>query len=272
MKKDELDKLVKEIGKESAKNIFNDLMKNDWKNEEIEDKQALEKIFGVNLKYGLFPGSGSSKRKSGISDSECFKSYLKSWGKTYFDFKNPSERKGHKIKAPYDSMIYFLLSRVYGIDGLSKEQMKKAHESAMQAENLIGLLLEEFIAKMICHQNNGWVWCRGSTMASVDFLFLKGEKSEFLQIKNKFNTENSSSDKIRDKKPVNIKVWHRLENEADPNGGAKADWDDLRKMVSEPLGTKESDFETLSEDEFQRFVDKAAECNKDLIYRGEKRS
>jgi len=82
----------------------------------------------------------------------------------------------------------------------------EAHRMSMQAENIVGNLLEAYIARLF--ELKGWVWCCGETMRSVDFLKdVEGEDIRLLQIKNRDNSENSSSAAIR--AGTKIEKWYR---------------------------------------------------------------
>ncbi|PLS67519.1 MAG: hypothetical protein CV045_13160 [Cyanobacteria bacterium M5B4] len=74
----------------------------------------------------------------------------------------------------------------------------------MSAENILGLLLEEFLAEKLA--DYGWYCCWGESVQHVDFCNVDGS---LLQVKNRSNTENSSSSKVRIKQP--IEKWHRVD-------------------------------------------------------------
>ena len=75
----------------------------------------------------------------------------------------------------------------------------------MASENIVGDILERYIASII--EPKGWIWCAGSIIKSVDFIRKNNDKWELLQIKNRDNSENSSSKAIRD--GTSIKHWFR---------------------------------------------------------------
>ncbi len=119
----------------------------------------------------------------------------------------------------------------------------KHHRLSMAAENLIGTLLERYIATIT--QPIGWIWCCGSTVKATDFIGQQGHL--LLQVKNRSNSENSSSSGIRVSMAqygVNIAKWHRI----DANSGATR-W--------EQFPDNGATFE-LSEEGFQSFVRDAA--------------
>ncbi|MBE9040034.1 SinI family restriction endonuclease [Oscillatoriales cyanobacterium LEGE 11467] len=84
------------------------------------------------------------------------------------------------------------------------EQISYAHRLSMSAENIQGLLLEEFLAEELAHY--GWFCGWGETIRFVDFCNLDGS---LLQVKNRSNSENSSSSRVRSDRP--IEKWYRIE-------------------------------------------------------------
>jgi hypothetical protein len=95
-------------------------------------------------------------------------------------------------------------------ESVAPEDLEKvciAHRLSMQAENIVGKLLERYIARFL--EPKGWVWCAGETLRSVDFM--KDEDTsdvKLLQVKNRSNSENSSSSAIRAQ--TTIKKWYRI--------------------------------------------------------------
>ena len=47
-------------------------------------------------------------------------------------------------------------------------QWEAAHRESMAAENLIGLMLESYVATLL--EPEGWIWCCGNTVRAIDFL------------------------------------------------------------------------------------------------------
>lgn len=84
--------------------------------------------------------------------------------------------------------------------------MSYAHRLGMSAENILGLMLEEFLANNL--KEHGWYCAWGETVRSVDFVH---ENGALLQIKNRSNSENSSSSAIRD--GTRIQKWYRIKAE-----------------------------------------------------------
>jgi SinI restriction endonuclease len=89
------------------------------------------------------------------------------------------------------------------------------HALFMLLENKVGVILEHYLASRL--EPLGWVWCSGDFVSKVDFIKLEEDGSySLLQIKNKDNTENSSSSKGRG----NVPKWKRLKGKK-----AKPNWD-----------------------------------------------
>lgn len=84
------------------------------------------------------------------------------------------------------------------------EQIKYAHRLSMSAENIQGLLLEEFLAEQLGEY--GWYCCWGESVRHVDFCNVDGS---LLQVKNRSNSENSSSSRVRINQP--IEKWYRID-------------------------------------------------------------
>jgi hypothetical protein len=78
----------------------------------------------------------------------------------------------------------------------------------MGAENLVGDLLERYLASVL--EPHGWIWCSGAMVKAVDFILppsTSGGAWRMLQVKNRDNSENSSSSAIR--AGTEIEKWHR---------------------------------------------------------------
>lgn len=107
-----------------------------------------------------------------------------------------------------DELVSVILEEYFKVprDELAKAQ--EQHLLAMGAENLVGNLLERYIASVA--ETFGWIWCSGSVVRSVDFLKPPDGQVyswRLLQIKNRDNSENSSSSAVRD--GTTIEKWYR---------------------------------------------------------------
>jgi hypothetical protein len=164
------------------------------------------------------------------------------------DFFYARERRAAlpKVKTIADPALDVVLETMGKVSQKSLKTVSNHHRKAMAAENVLGELLEGYLAEVLSTQ--GWVWCSGNCMFGIDF-FKPGCPVELLQIKNRSNSENSSSSKVRKliKErgcPVEIKKWHRIS----ANSG-KTNWLKLQ-------GNKDGNI--ASEAQFQEFIRKYA--------------
>ena len=107
-----------------------------------------------------------------------------------------------------DELVSLVINEYYEIPEASLERAKNEHLFSMAAENIIGLLLEHYLASIL--EKRGWVWCSGASVRAVDFIKPPKNNNErwiALQVKNRDNSENSSSSAIRD--GTDIKKWFR---------------------------------------------------------------
>ena len=131
----------------------------------------------------------------------------------------------------------------------------------MSAENIQGNLLEEYIASKV--RPYGFLWCDGNIVRAVDFCNTDG--SCMLQIKNKSNTENSSSSNIRE--GTSIEKWYRLGTRT-RNGVKTPDykWETLNDLINQhkTQGRNLSPCR-MSEQDYCRFLVEKATANTCLI-------
>ena len=107
-----------------------------------------------------------------------------------------------------DEMVSVILNEYFGVPASDLERIKKGHSLSMGAENLVGDLLERYLAKVL--EPQGWIWCSGSMVKAVDFIKPPSDERglwRMLQVKNRDNSENSSSSAIRD--GTTIEKWFR---------------------------------------------------------------
>jgi len=174
--------------------------------------------------------------------------YIQKWVKKYYDgyHNRPSKRVSGAIGTKPDKIVDTMVAaRLSKLSSDLISMVRDAHRLSMSAENLLGLLLEEFIADTL--QAKGWHCCWGKTIKSVDFCTDKGL---LLQVKNRSNTENSSSSKVR--VGTNIIKWYRVNAN---NGTFK--WDALNEL------TDSSEF---SEESFILFVKKTIGTNNACLF------
>lgn len=152
-------------------------------------------------------------------------------------FRNrPSVRVSKETKTKPDRVIDQVISgRIRNITNEMLDDIRFAHKISMGAENIIGSILEEYIHWAL--RQYGWSICWGNCFKAVD---LCSNGGKLIQIKNKSNTENSSSNKIR--VGTEIQKWYRM----NANTGNFC-WDKLIQLTGCPKGT-------LSEDQFEGFA------------------
>lgn len=130
-----------------------------------------------------------------------------SWLKKYRD--SYENRISRRISQPpgtvADPIVNTIINaRLTRLTADHLEQIKYAHRLSMSAENIQGLLLEEFLAEQLGEY--GWYCCWGESVRHVDFCNVDGS---LLQVKNRSNSENSSSSRVRINQP--IEKWYRVD-------------------------------------------------------------
>lgn len=104
-----------------------------------------------------------------------------------------------------DQMVSVVMQVVYGYPESDAMRMELEHQHAMSSENIVGALLERYIAYTM--EAHGWVWCAGDFVKAVDFIKWTANGWSAVQVKNRDNTENSSSSAIRN--GTDIDKWFR---------------------------------------------------------------
>jgi len=123
-----------------------------------------------------------------------------------------------------DEMVTLILQEVYGYSVEEAERVKIDHQRTMLAENCVGNLLERYLDSVL--RPHGWYWCCGSLVKSIDFILEEHQGVWFeLQVKNRDNSENSSSSRVR--QGTSIHKWFRsFSKKRDTN------WDKLPSVMS----------------------------------------
>lgn len=107
-----------------------------------------------------------------------------------------------------DEVVSFILHHYFALPLEGIKRAQKEHQLSMAAENMVGDLLERYLASIL--ETQGWVWCSGSVVKAVDFIKppqSSGDPWRRLQVKNRINSENSSSSAIRS--GTSIEKWFR---------------------------------------------------------------
>lgn len=118
----------------------------------------------------------------------------------YFAGYRASDFPGRPGTVP-DQIVSEVMQAAYGYSVAECERIKLDHQRAMCAENCVGALLERYLDSVL--RAHGWHWCCGDFVRAVDFLRpLPAGGWELLQVKNRDNSENSSSSAIRQGTPI----------------------------------------------------------------------
>ena len=189
------------------------------KNVELaEYKHKIDKLFtfALHTDPGLFPKINIEEKKE--APLELCNLYIAQWIKKYIDDRsNPAVKKPLKNYGQKDQA---LVNRIAATnkDSNTLSNYLVGHFLYMSAENMNGSILEEYLATVL--EPRGWYWCAGTTLRAIDFCYFneneKDSKVTLLQVKNKYNTENSSSSAIRD--GTEIKKWYRLKQPRKASG------------------------------------------------------
>lgn len=142
-----------------------------------------------------------------------------------------------------DSAVSVILQQCCGFTPGQTEQIKVEHQLSMSAENLVGALLERYIAQVL--EPHGWVWCAGDFVRAIDFIkYNKSTKLwEAVQIKNRDNTENSSSSAIRH--GTTIEKWFRTYSKPSKKRATNTNWENFPEVEFR---------DQLSEEGFLQFI------------------
>lgn len=189
-----------------------------------------------------------------------YERYIERWIKSYSDAENnaPSKHIANPKSSCSDPAVKKLVEIATGVSESEANKQERHHNLFMSAENIQGDLLEEYIAINV--RQFGWLWCKGNILRAVDFCSEDG--SAYLQIKNKNNTENSSSSPIRE--GTEIKKWFRLGTSK--QGGIcfpAYKWSSLNDIINKNNKSKKTC--NLSEESYITFVSKVAAENKQIV-------
>lgn len=147
-----------------------------------------------------------------------------------------------------------VLGACYGYNQETLEIIKQQHQESMQAENVVGGLLERYLDSKL--HPHGWFWCCGNFVKAIDFLKLNEDGSWVaIQIKNRDNTENSSSSKIRE--GTEIKKWFRTFSK-DTKAAREVGYTNWHNLPAEMQGYG------LSEQDFLDYIDRYIKSSKKL--------
>ncbi len=187
-----------------------------------------------------------ARSRTELSLEDCVKQWV-----TYFILGYNERISVHRSNRPGtvpDPAVAIIVAA--GLRCCNKElidQIVFTHRLSMSAENILGLLLEEFIFSKISPY--GWALAWGETIKSVDFCNAEGL---LLQVKNRSNSVNSSSSQVRNGRPI-----QKCFRGSATSGRSR--WPLLQNIVGNQPGLN------LSETEFQRFITITLDRNPDAL-------
>ena len=162
--------------------------------------------------------SWRSKNKPSIADIQG----LNALAAKFFNGFRRSDFPAEPRTIP-DEMVSIVMQYAYGYSPEQCQKIKIEHQYSMCAENCVGSLLERYLDSVLRPQ--GWYWCCGDFVKAIDFISKdRNGKWLALQIKNRDNTENSSSSAIRN--GTQIQKWFRSFSK---KGGTN--WDNLPELM-----------------------------------------
>jgi hypothetical protein len=168
---------------------------------------------------------------------------VEKWFKKYEDGKlsKPSLRASNLPGTTPDPIIEKIIqARITTLNSEDLNKITYAHRLAMSGENILGLLLEEYLSIEL--SDYGWYCCWNSIVRHVDFVNIDGS---LLQIKNRSNSENSSSSRVRIDQPID--KWYRVDA---TSGNYK--WQELNDKFNT---------DRFSEEAFELFVRETVRSN-----------
>ena len=229
--------------KMSIENYCNEILSELTPVYDMED--SLKEAFINVIKYlNQYPENLSVRSKKNIPDVKT-KEGIEKLAISYFaGFYSPTIPKLPQTVP--DEMVSFIMRKVFGYSKEESDIIKKTHLESMASENAVGTLLERYLDSEL--RKSGWAWCCGNFVKAIDFIKYENGVWYELQIKNRSNTENSSSSKIRE--GTSIHKWYRTEAST-----GETMWNQLPEIMKN---------NNLSEDGFQAFVEKYLEDNINL--------
>lgn len=221
----------------------------------VQESDDLFIIFNAALNIlQLFP-------QKTLSDSESsLENYLKKWAEGYYSFTLPSKREKSPKATCSDPAIKEMVRAICQFSEQEAELESAIHDLFMAAENVQGNLLEEYIAERT--KEFGWIWCYGETLRAVDFCSYDG--NYLLQIKNKNNTENSSSSAIRI--GTTVRKWFRLGSKrVDGEYVPDFKWDVLNEIINSKRKPGVDKLCDMNEVDYHDFLNKVMNENPKII-------
>ena len=219
----------------------------------LENSQAI--CGEINLDWDLVecivqacianPGLVSARRAAAAdSQRDKIQKWLTKINNGYLN--RPSQKTDTPMTTISDPLIDIIFDEY---DYENVDDIRINHRNSMKVENTLGSLLEEYIHTNIFR--TCWRVAWGESVRAID-LVRCGDEETFvlLQVKNKYNSENSSSGDIRT--GTTIEKWHRL------NRDGSTGWAELCSI----LGLEDN---AMSENQYRIWVRQQIFDNQEMI-------
>ncbi|MCE2613738.1 SinI family restriction endonuclease [Flavobacteriaceae bacterium D16] len=193
-----------------------------------EKEVLLRAIFDDN---SLFP----KLRLRNIS-TVPFVQYIARWDSRYENgyANRPSQKVGTSSATHPDQVVKYIYQHFRGVIAAEADKAESDHSIFMTIENLVGELLEEYLAFKL--HPHGFYCAWGETLNKVDFCSIGGV---LLQVKNSDNSENSSSSSVRAGTTI-VKWFRRFSMRYNTYN-----WEEIRGITG---------CNDLNEDDFRAFI------------------
>ncbi|MDI7776340.1 SinI family restriction endonuclease [Asticcacaulis sp. EMRT-3] len=191
-----------------------------------------DRYVGLIRFLAAYPETASRRGKVEVGSAK----YIKLRAKSFAESRNP-KAPSFPATVP-DKMASVILENFFGVPSENLERAKQEHLLSMSAENFVGYLLERYLASVM--EPLGWIWCSGEMVKAADFIKPEADNKTWrlLQVKNRDNSENSSSSAIRN--GTIIEKWFRTFSRT-----GMTNWQGFPCEVTAPA---------LSENGFETFV------------------
>lgn len=240
-------------------------------------RDTLYKLIDWSVEFKQIPDQKPSKKISELPAEEQILPLLQKWLKNYIKYlqtpinARPAKKLADKDIVEDPALAHILSSHYTFVkkETLGQVDIQKAlqmHQILMTIENIQGHFLEAYIASILCKKPYNFIWCEGQTIIAADFckrIFVnKIPELMLIQIKNKYNTENSSSSKIRENTP--IAKWHRLGKKK--NGNKKSTpsykWSKLNTIIEDITGSNPN----FNEKAYLAYLEKVIKKNPKVLF------
>ena len=169
----------------------------------MDKNYKLNSILEFLAEYPEFITVKVDKKKPSTLSPEAAEKIKIKYEKSISDFRSPN-----MPQTKWDPALTVILNEFYEFDkeSISITDSEVIHKKIKSSENFMGELLELYIESVI--KNYGWIKAAGETIRATDFIKKENGVWHLLQIKNRNNTENSSSSAIRE--GTDIQKWWRF--------------------------------------------------------------